>query len=350
MTRHKALSAPHHGPTMPSAHDSHYKLLFSHPEMVRDLLIGFVPGDWSQTAQFDSLERVNASYVSDTDRQRHEDMVWRLKVGPHWVWVYLLLEFQSQPDEWMAVRMMAYVSLLSQHLIKEGQLEQGKLPALIPIVLYNGGRSWKSPTNVADCFVPSLPGLVPFRPQLRYHLIDEARLQLSSTPGVRNVASALFQLERSNTPTDIAHLATAVGEALQAPEHQPLRRTVNLWLRRLIRRKMPDIAAAELDQIDDLLKGPTMLEETLERLYTEAIEKGLAKGQSIGMSQGLSQGLSQGASQLLGRLLEQRFGPLPEWASQRLQSASSPQLEHWADQLFTASTLETLLATQDSAG
>ena len=119
-------------------------------------------------------------------------------------------------------------------------------------------------------------------------------------------------------------------------------------------RKMPDIAAAELDQIDDLLKGPTMLEETLERLYTEAIEKGLAKGQSIGMSQGLSQGLSlifsQGASQLLGRLLEQRFGPLPEWASQRLQSASSPQLEHWADQLFTASTLETLLATQDSAG
>ena len=343
---HPKHRAGHHVPTMANAHDSSYKLLFSHPEMVRDLLIGFVPGDWSQTAQFDTLERVNASYVSDRQRQRHEDMVWRLKVGPRWVWVYLLLEFQSQPDEWMAVRMMAYVSLLSQHLIKEGQLDQGKLPALVPIVLYNGGRSWKSPTNVADCFAPSLPGLVPFRPQLRYHLIDEARLQLSSTPGVRNVASALFQLERSNTPTDIAHLAAAVGEALEAPEHQALRRTVNLWLRRLIRRKMPDIAAAELDQIEDLLKGPTMLEETLERLYTEAIEKGLAKGQSIGMSQGLS----QGASQLLSRLLEQRFGPLPAWARQRLQSAASPQLEHWADQLFTASTLETLLASPPPAG
>ena len=242
--------------------------------------------------------------------------------------------------------MMTYVALLAQHLIKEGQLDQARLPALIPIVLYNGGRPWRSPTDVADCFAPSLPGLARFRPRLRYHLIDEARLQLSSTPGVRNVASALFQLERSNTPTDIAHLAVAVGEALEAPEHQALRRTVNLWLRRLIRRKMPDIAAAELDQIDDLLKGPTMLEETLERLYTEAIEKGLAKGQSIGMSQGLS----QGASQLLSRLLEQRFGPLPAWARQRLQSAASPQLEHWADQLFTASTLETLLASPPPAG
>jgi len=242
----------------------------------------------------------------------------------------------------MAVRMMAYVSLLSQHLIKEGQLDQGKLPALIPIVLYNGGRPWRSPTDVADCFAPSLPGLAPFRPQLRYHLIDEARLQLSSTPGVRNVAAALFQLERSNTPTDIAHLAAAVGEALQAPEHQPLRRTVNLWLRRLIRRKMPDIAAAELDQIDDLLKGPTMLEETLERLYTEAIEKGLSKG--------MSQGQSQGACQMLTRMVVQRFGPLPDWALGRLQSADASLLERWADRLFTAQSLEALLVSPKQGG
>jgi len=28
-------------------------------------------------------------------------MVWRLKVGTRWVWVYLLLEFQSKPDKGM---------------------------------------------------------------------------------------------------------------------------------------------------------------------------------------------------------------------------------------------------------
>ena len=27
-------------------HDSSYKFLFSHPEMVRDLIIGFVPDEW----------------------------------------------------------------------------------------------------------------------------------------------------------------------------------------------------------------------------------------------------------------------------------------------------------------
>ncbi|RUP30440.1 MAG: hypothetical protein EKK45_08875 [Curvibacter sp.] len=340
---------------MPTQHDNDYKLLFSHPEMVRDLLLGFVPGDWCQHARFETLERVNASYVSESDKQRHDDMVWRLKVGPRWVWVYLLLEFQSQPDEWMAVRMMVYVGLLAQHLIKEGQLDQGKLPPLLPMVLYKGSRPWSSALDVVDCFAPGLPALEPYRPRMLYHLIDEARLKLSPSDEVRNVTEALFKLEHSANPADIARLAHAMGQALQAPEHQKLRRTLNVWLRRLIRRKMPDIATDELDQIHDLLKGPTMLEETLERLYNEAIEKGLSKGLSKGHSQGLTQGITEGISQgltlgrsqgiamMLARVIEQRFSPVPPWAYQRLQSASVERLEAWSEQMFSAPTLEALL-------
>lgn len=65
---------------MPSPHDTGYKLLFSHPEMVRDLLLGYVPGDWVADADFSTLEHVNGSYVSESERQRHDDMVWRVKV------------------------------------------------------------------------------------------------------------------------------------------------------------------------------------------------------------------------------------------------------------------------------
>ncbi|WP_460786225.1 Rpn family recombination-promoting nuclease/putative transposase, partial [Melaminivora jejuensis] len=62
-------------PPSAHSHDSGYKQLFSHPQMVRDLLLGFVPGPWRERADFSSLERVNASYVSESDRQRHDDMV-----------------------------------------------------------------------------------------------------------------------------------------------------------------------------------------------------------------------------------------------------------------------------------
>ncbi len=47
------------------AHDHAYKLLFSHPQMVADLLRGFVREAWVQQLDFATLEPVSGHYVSD---------------------------------------------------------------------------------------------------------------------------------------------------------------------------------------------------------------------------------------------------------------------------------------------
>jgi len=46
-------------------YDHSYKNLFSHPEMVSDLLRGFVREDWVAEVDFTTLERVSGSYVAD---------------------------------------------------------------------------------------------------------------------------------------------------------------------------------------------------------------------------------------------------------------------------------------------
>ena len=75
---------------MSGTHDTGYRQLFSHPPMVRDLLLGYVAGGWVADADFSTLEPVNGSYVADAERQRHSDMVWRLKVKGRWLWVDLV--------------------------------------------------------------------------------------------------------------------------------------------------------------------------------------------------------------------------------------------------------------------
>ncbi len=50
-------------------HDTGYKLLFAHPEMVRDLLIGYVSGEWIAEADFTTLEHINASAVGCNPRR-----------------------------------------------------------------------------------------------------------------------------------------------------------------------------------------------------------------------------------------------------------------------------------------
>jgi len=94
-------------------HDHSYKHLFSHPQMVRDLLEGFVREDWLAQLDYASLEKVNGSYVSDDLRERADDLVWRVRWGERWIYVYLLLEFQSTVERYMAVRIHTYVGLLA---------------------------------------------------------------------------------------------------------------------------------------------------------------------------------------------------------------------------------------------
>src|SRR3954451_12827058 len=96
-------------------HDHAYKLLFAHPQMVRELLEGFVGGAWLTQIDFGTLERVSDNYVSEDLRARADDIVWRVRCGDRYV--YLLLEFQSSVEPFMAVRVLTYVGLLYQDLI-----------------------------------------------------------------------------------------------------------------------------------------------------------------------------------------------------------------------------------------
>ena len=119
--------------------DASYKLLFSYPELVRDLVMGFIPDEWLHSLDYTTLEQVSGSYITDDLRHRADDVVWRVKAGEEWLYLYILIEFQSKVDPWMAVRMMSYVGLLYQDLIRKKQvLPHRKLPPILPIVLYNG--------------------------------------------------------------------------------------------------------------------------------------------------------------------------------------------------------------------
>ncbi|MBB4285030.1 Rpn family recombination-promoting nuclease/putative transposase [Roseospira goensis] len=280
-----------------ASHDTGYKLLFSHPEMVRDLITGFVPGDWVRAADFSTLAAEKASFVSDDEKERHDDLIWRVRIGDRWLWVYLLLEFQSSPDPWMAIRIMVYMGLLAQDLVRRRALHDGRLPPILPIVLYNGGPSWTAAVDVKDCFVEPPAGLQPARPRLTYHLVDEARLALHPDGPVRNLSEALFRLEHSRTPGDVRRVLQALDVLLRDPDRQALRRAFGLWVKRLLRRRVPASHVREVEAITDIMEADSMLAERIETWFEEAGRNGLAKGLAKGLEQGLEQGLQEGRVQ-----------------------------------------------------
>lgn len=318
----------------PPGHDSGYKHLYSHAAMVRDLLCGFVPGDWVHALDFDTLEHCSGSYVTDDLRERADDLIWRVRWGANWLYIYLLLEFQSTIDDWMAVRIQTYLGLLYQDLIRANTLSANALlPPVLPIVLYNGARPWTAATTLETLIEPAPAVLDQYRPQQSYLLIDEQGLARSANLPERNLSSALFRLEASRTPEEARQLLHALADWLNTPEQTDLRRAFAVWIGRVfLPKRMP---GAKLPPLNDLMEAQAMLEEEDFIPWTEQWRRD-------GLAQGLEQGRREAARQLLKRLARHRFGTaITEHSDPLLERITDPEhLEALGEQLLISATGE----------
>ena len=320
--------------------DGSYKHLFSHPEMVEGLLRDFVQEDWLALIDFSTLEKRGGSYVTDDLRDREDDIIWRVRVAGDWLYVYLLIEFQSQVDPWMAVRVMVYTGLLYQDLIKHEAVAPGELlPPVFPLVLYNGSGRWTAARDIAELIVPLPTALARYRPQQRYHLIDEGRVEKATLAQATSVAAELVRLEvlAADGPAAVRPILQRLTARLRDPRHASLRRALTVWFARvLLRRLMP---GENLPELHDLAEVETMLAERVDEWTQKWKREGLLEGKR----EGKLEGQREGKTEALQSVLTARFGPLPSWVGARLAGATVDQLDAWLNGFLQAETLESLL-------
>ncbi|MDR1946547.1 MAG: Rpn family recombination-promoting nuclease/putative transposase, partial [Desulfovibrio sp.] len=151
-------------------------------------------------------------------------MIWRIRCRDEWFYIYLLIEFQSSVDPWMAVRIMTYIGLLYQDIIKSGQIKGGDmLPPVFPLVLYNGREKWTARTDVAELIAPVSSSLDRYRPSLRYFLLDEGRIS-DEKLDMNSLAACLIRIEHSMNTESLRQAINALKEKLKEPQYRLLNR------------------------------------------------------------------------------------------------------------------------------
>jgi hypothetical protein len=75
-------------------------------------------------------------------------------------------------------------------------------------------------------------------------------------------------------------------------------------------------------------------------LWQEIEREGQRVGEAIGEARGEARGEEKGARSTVRLLLEVRFGSLPDWAEEKLGSASLDFLKHWLKRATSATSLE----------
>ncbi len=303
-----------------SPHDPSYKQFFSNSEMVASLLRDLVPEDFVNDLDFSTLEQCSGSYVTDDLRDRHDDIIWRVRWRDSWMYLYLLLEFQSTIDPWMAVRILAYTALLWQDLIKSGTVRDGEsLPPVLPIVIYNGRKPWTAAQDVAELLSPIRGPLSRYQPRQSYFLLDEGRVpeDLLHTGGL---AAQLVRLERADSLEALRPIVRELVAQLQNAKYRHLRRMLSVWLGRVVFKRAG--ITTDVPEFHDLQEIDAMLEERAAQWKEEYIRQGILIGEARGRTEGEAWGEARGLGLALRDVLEFRFGRLPVSVSSRIAELS----------------------------
>jgi hypothetical protein len=313
-------------------HDLSYRLFFSHLRMVRDLLREIVGETWVEHLDFDSAERVNASFVSESWKNRESDVIWKFRrrdTGEA-VYVYVLLEFQSRPDRYMPVRLMTYTGLFYESLIAGGKLRQsGLLPQVIPVVVYNGSGAWGPPLELSELIERLDPSAELYVPHLRYKLVHEAAYDAAELEEKESPVADLFRLERSRDWKEVRVGVSRLREHV-GPEERELRRAFEAWL--------GEVLIPRLKIAPEAVPTRLTLEE-VESMLAERIDAWNRQLQEESLQQGREQGQQQGEAKALLRFLEKRFGFVDQVTRDRIATANADLLLEWIERFTTAESL-----------
>ncbi len=179
--------------TIHNIHDSGYKKLFSNRTIFRQLLETFVDEPWVKELDFGQAETVDKSFVADHYKATESDLIYKVKLQDRDLYIYLLLEFQSSVDRFMAVRVAYYTLAFYMDYIANNE-KIDKLPAIFPVVVYNGNKRWTAPEELAT-LIEQAVDLGNYGLHCRYFKIAENSFSREQLLAVRNLVSTLFLAE-----------------------------------------------------------------------------------------------------------------------------------------------------------
>lgn len=305
-------------------HDKTYKDLLGDKKVFLDMLKSYINKPWCDKISKDNLTLIDKSFILSDYEYRESDILYKAKIDDKEVYFYILLELQSTVDHSMPIRLFLYMAeIYRNHLknFKENEVKkvEFKLPAIIPIVLYNGEVSWPKDRNFRNkVYDEEMFGdnIIDFN----YNLIDVNSYDEEELVKVGDLISAIFLLDQNIDVLEFVNRLKEIAERFKNISKDDIRK-LNAWIRKTTKDNL---------ELDKILK----VDGGVDLNMTSAISRNLEKL--------ADESRMEGKLKILIKQLTKKFKELPEKYINSLSQCTDKTLDKIAEDIFDINSLEDL--------
>jgi predicted transposase YdaD len=130
-------------------HDKLVKSTFSDPDNARAFLEANLPRKLTRRIDWSTLSLVSGSFIDPEFAATSSDLLFTAKIDGQPAFLYILFEHQNQEDPLIGLRLLTYMVRIWNDYLRNNP-GATKLPPILPLVLAQDNKPWKSSTRFAD--------------------------------------------------------------------------------------------------------------------------------------------------------------------------------------------------------
>ena len=254
-------------------YDKGYKQLFQNKKNFLDFIQKYIALDWMMHLTEEDIEAVDKEFVSPEFDSFESDIIYKIRLDSEEIYLYILQEMQSKNDFTMPFRLLNYILNLwleefDNTSVEERVRKDYALPAIIPVVLYNGRNAWTAKQHFKEVIAKSelFNGYVV---DFQYILVDLKRLEEDFILKSNTVIDNVFLLDKSKNMAEMEQHFEELHPRFQTltPNEQS---QVASWIRNVASIYIGKQAAEQY--INQYKKGSDGMKTGLEMIIDEEIE------------------------------------------------------------------------------
>lgn len=312
-------------------HDKGYKRIFSIKKNFLDFLKKYVGLEWMMCLTENELELIDKEYITDQFDTYESDLVYKVNTTAGSVYLFFLFELQSSNDFTMPFRLLVYITAIWLDYFKncgkdERKRKDYRLPAVMPIVLYNGERNWTASRSFKE-MIDHADMFGKYVVNFDYILVSVNKLAASKIKSSNTLVDNIFLADQKRTKQEWLDGIAELVHRIRIMDKEDLNEWIT-WFSNVIRKLNEDERKSFIAQ---LRKGDeTVMCSSFERILDKEKAEGRAEERAKSILELLEE-LGELSESLRNHILEERdLEVLRKWHKAAARAESIEDFEQSA--------------------